>query len=71
MAQLASKVSQEVPTLGHFLVTWGIPLRVFRNFYQVFVNICAFFLRIHGKPTKVKHLVPKVMSIAQKHRKSA
>ncbi len=81
MAQPASKVSQEgpkwahlvplLPTLEALLATWGIPLRTFMHFYQVFVNICAFLLEIHGKTTKNQEIVPKNMNITQKHRKSA
>ncbi len=68
MAQLSSNVSQEgrkwahlVPlllTLEALLAAWGIPLRIFTHFYQVFVNNCAFFLlKVHGNPTKIQQIV--------------
>ncbi len=76
MAQPASKVSQEgpkqahlgplVPTLGALSATWGIPLRIFTHFYQGFVNICAFLLKIHGKPTKNQQIALNITNIAQK-----
>ncbi len=78
MAQPASKVSQEGPKQAHLgsllstlealLATRGIPLRIFMHFYQVFVNICAFLLKIHGKPRKIQQIDPRIMNIAQKHR---
>ncbi len=57
-------------TLEAFLATWGIPLRIFAHFYEVFVNNCAFFLNIHGKTTKIMQIALKNMNIAQQHRKS-
>ncbi len=48
---------------------WGIPLRIFTHFYKVFMNICAFLLKIHGKPTKIQQNDPKVTNTARKHRK--
>ncbi len=58
IAQLASKVRPEgahmvplLPTLEALMATWGIPLRIFKHFCKVLVNICAFLLKIHGKPT--------------------
>ncbi len=81
MAQPASKVSQQGPKRAHLgpilhtlealLATWCIPLRIFMHFYDVFVNNCAFFLKIHGKPTNIKQIALKIMNFAQKHRKSA
>ncbi len=81
MAQPASKVSPGgskwahleplLPTLEALLATWGVPLRMFTHFYDVFVNNCAFFLKIHGKRIKIKQIALKNMNIAQKHRKSA
>ncbi len=81
MAQPASKVSQEVPkhahlvpllpTLEALLASWGIPLRIFTHFYQVFVNVCAFLLKVHGKPRKIQQIAPKITNSARKHRKSA
>ncbi len=74
MGQPASKVSPEGPKrahLGPLLTTRGIPLRIFMHFYQVFVDICAFLMKIHGKPNKVQQIALKIMNIAQKHRKSA
>ena len=51
MAQPASKVSTDrwkwahlepfLPTLEALLATWGVPLRIFMHFYEVFVNNCA------------------------------
>ncbi len=60
-----------LPTLDALLATWGVPLRIFMHFYQVFVSICAFLLKIHGKPTKIQQIAAKIMNIAQKHIKSA
>ncbi len=75
MVQPASKVSQEVPkqarlgptllTLEALLATWGVPLRIFTHFYQVFVSICVFLLKIHGKPTKILHIAAKIMNVTQ------
>ncbi len=77
MAQLASKVSQAGPKWGHLvpflatldalLATWGVGLRIFTHFYEVFVNNCAFFLKIHGNPRKIKQIALEIMNIAQKH----
>ncbi|MCP4486003.1 MAG: hypothetical protein GY820_01540 [Gammaproteobacteria bacterium] len=79
MAQPASKVSPNqpkcahleplLPTLAALLATWGIPLRIFTHFYEVFVNNCAFFLKINENPRKIKQIALKIMNIAQKHRK--
>ncbi len=51
--QLASKVTPDgpkcahleppLPTLEALLATWGLRLRIFKHFYEVFVNNCAFF----------------------------
>ncbi len=86
MGQPAWKVSLDGPKCAHLgprtldallhtlhalLATCGIPLRIFAHFYQVFVNSCAFLLKIHEKPTKNQQIAPKNMNIAQKHRKSA
>ncbi len=80
MAQPALKVSPDgpkwahleplLPTLEALLATWGVPLRIFTHFYEVFVNNCAFFLKIHGNPRKIKQIALKIMNIAEKHRKS-
>ncbi len=80
MAQPASKVSLDVPkwvhvetllpTLVALLATWGVPLRNFTHFYEVFVNNCAFFLKINENPRKIKQIASKFMNIPQKHRKS-
>ncbi len=53
MTQPASKVSLDgskwahleplLPTLDVLLATWGVRLRNFTHFYEVFVNNCAFF----------------------------
>ncbi len=81
MAPLASKVCPDgskwahlgplLSTLEALLATCGIPLRIFTHFYQVFVNICAFSLKIHEKPRKIQQTAPKITNIAQKYRKSA
>ncbi len=57
MAQPASKVSPDGPKWAHlrpllrtleaFLGTWGVPLCMVMHVYQVFVNTCAFFMKIH------------------------
>ncbi len=54
MAQPALKVSPNgpkwaylEPLFAHFgstFGTWGVLLRIFTHFYEVFVNNCAFFL---------------------------
>ncbi len=64
MAQPASKVSMDgpewahlaplLPTLEALLATWGIPLRIFTHCYEVFVNNCAFFLKINENPRKIR-----------------
>ena len=59
-----------LPTLEALLATWGVPLRIFTHFYEVFVKNCAFFLKIHGNPRKIKQIALKIMNFAQKHRKS-
>ncbi len=74
MAQPASKVSPVgakcahmeplLPTLEALLATWGVPFRIFTHFHEVFVNNCAFFLKIRGKPRKIKHIALKIMNIA-------
>ncbi len=76
-------MGQNEPTWGHFcpsdallrtletlLTTCGIPLRIFMHFYEGLMNNCAFFLKIHGNPIKIKQIALKIMNIAQKHRKS-
>ena len=80
MVQPASKVSMAEPkwvhlklllhTLEALLATWSIPLRIFTHFYEVFVNNCAFFLKINEYPRKIKQIALKNMNIAQKHIKS-
>ncbi len=57
-----------LPTLEALLATWGIPLCIFTHFYEVFVNNCAFFLKIKENPRKIKQIALKIMNIAQKHR---
>ena len=81
MAHRASKVSPDEPkwahlvpflrTLDAFLATWGVPLCMFMHFYEVFVNTCAFLMKIHGKTTKIQQIALNILNIAQKHRKSA
>ncbi len=73
MAQPASKVSLDGPKMGPLeprwptlealLATWGVPLRIFVHFYEVFMNNCVFFLKISENPRKIRQ-------IAQKHIKS-
>ncbi len=57
------------PTLEALLPTWGVPLRIFMPVYEVFVNSCAFFMKINENPRKIKQFALKIMNIAQKHRK--
>ena len=81
MAQPASKMSPDEPkwahlgpllcTLDAFLATWGIPFCIFMHFYKVFVNTCAFLMKIHGKTTKMLQIAVKIIILAQKHRNSA
>ncbi len=81
MALPALKVSSDGPKYAHlgpllrtleaFLATWGVPLCMFMHFYKVFVNTCAFLMKIHVKTTKIQQIALKIMNIAQKHRKSA
>ncbi len=59
-----------LPTLEALLATWGVPLRIFTHFYEVFVNNCAVFLKINERPRKIVQIALKFMNIAQKHRKS-
>ncbi len=80
MAQPASKVSPDGPKWAHLesllptsealLATWGVPLHNSTHFYEIFVNSCAFFLKIRGNPRKIRQIGLKLMNIAQKHRKS-
>ncbi len=58
-----------LPTLEALLATWGVHLRIFTHFYEVFVNNCAFFLKIRGNPRKNKQTALKFMNTAEKHRK--
>ena len=68
--QPASKVSPDEPKWAHlgsllrmleaFLATWGIHLCMFMHFYQVFVNTCAFLMKIHGKTTKTQQIALKI-----------
>ncbi len=80
MAQPALKVSPDVPKWAHLepllptlealLATWGVLLRIFKHFYEVFVNNCVFFfLKINDNPRKIKHIAFKIMNIAEKHTK--
>ncbi len=74
MAQPASKVSSNglkwahlvplLPTFDALMDTWGVRLRIFTHFYEVFVNNCAFFLKIHGNPIKIKQIASKIMNVA-------
>ncbi len=76
-AQPASKMSTDGPKWAHLepllvtlealLATWGVALRIFAHFYEVLVNNCAFFLKIHVKPTKIQQIALKIMNIAQQH----
>ena len=80
IAQPPSKVSLDGPKWAHLepllltlealLATWGVPLRIFTHFYEVFVNSCAFFLKINENLRKIRQIALKFMNIAQKHRKS-
>ncbi len=80
VAQPASKVSLDgpkwchleplLPTLEALLATWGIHLRILTHSCEVFVNNCAFFLKINENPRRSKQIALKVINIAQKHRKS-
>ncbi len=66
MAQPASKVSLDgtkwthleplLPTLEALLATWCIHLHIFTHFYEIFVNNCAFFLKIRGNTRKTSKL---------------
>ncbi len=77
MAQLASKVSLDgpkwahleppLPTLEALLATFGLPLRIFTHFNDVFVNNCAFLLKINENPRKIMQIALKSMTIAQTH----
>ncbi len=58
-------------TLGALLATWCIILRIFMHFYQVFMNIYAFSLKINGKFSKIQKITLKVIDFAQKDRKGA
>ncbi len=79
MTQPAPKVSTAGPKCAHLepllltlealLATWGVPLRIFMHFHEVFVNNCAFFLKIRGHPRKIKEIAFKNTNIVQKHRK--
>ncbi len=81
LAQRASKMSPDGPKCAHlgpllrtleaFLATWGIPFCIFMHFYKVFVNTCAFSIKIHGKHRKIQQIALKMMNIAQKHIKGA
>ncbi len=81
MAQLASKVSPAGPKwahLGHFLATlqallasWGVHLRMFVHVYKVFVNICAFLLKVNGKVRKIHKIALKIIDFTHKDRKRA
>ncbi len=81
MAHLASKVSPTGPEWAHLgpflatlqalLATWDVPLRIFMHFYQGFVNICAFLLKVDGKFRKIHKIALKVVDFTQKDRKGA
>ena len=80
MAQPASKLNPDgpkwahleplLPTLEALLATWGVPLRIFMHFYEVFVNNCAFFLKIHGNPRKIKQIALKFMTCTKTQKTS-
>ncbi len=80
MAQPASRVSLVGPKWAHLepllrtlvalLATWGVPLRIFRHLYEVFVNNCAFFLKINENSRKIMQIALKFMNIPQKYRKN-
>ncbi len=81
MARSASKVCPDGPKWAHLepllrtlealLATWGLPLLVFMHFYQVFVNNCAFLMKLHGKTIKIQQIAVKSKNTAHKQRKSA
>ncbi len=57
-------------TLEAFLSLWGVRLRIFTQFYEVFVNNCPFFMKINENTRKIKQIAFRIMIFAQKHRKS-
>ncbi len=81
MAQPASKVSPDgpkwvhleplLPTLEALLATWGVRLRIFIHFYEVFVNNCAFLLKNYAKTTKIQQIALTATNVPQKLRKRA
>ncbi len=57
-------------TFAHFGNTFGHLGHSFTRCYaflSLFVNNCAFLLKIHETPTKVQQNAHKIMNIAQKH----
>ncbi len=77
MTQPASKVSldgskwahleQLLSTLDALWATWGVRLRIFTHFCKVFVNNCAFSLKIRGNPRKNKQIALEITNVAKKH----
>ncbi len=73
MAQLDSKVSQAGRKWGHldpFLATWGILLRIFMHYYQVFMNIYAFLLKVNVKSSKIQKIAQKLLILHKKTEKA-
>ncbi len=77
MAQPASKVSTDAPkwahlrpllrTLDAFLATWGVTLCMFMHFQLVFVNTCAFLMKILGKTTKIQQIALNIKNVDNEH----
>ncbi len=53
-----------LPTLEALLATWSVQLLVFTHFFEVFVNNCAFFLKINENPRKIMQIAFKIMNNA-------
>ncbi len=74
MHQPASKVSTDGPKWAHLepllstlealLAIWCVPLCIFTHFCEVFVNNCAFSLKIRGNPRKIKQIALQFMNVA-------
>ncbi len=81
MTQLASTVSPDgkkwvrlrslLATLEALLTTLDIPLRIFTHLCKVFMNNCAFLLKINGKFSKLQKIALEIVDFAQKYRKRA
>ncbi len=79
MAQPVSKVVPDgpkwahlkplLPTLEALLATWGVPLRIFTHFYEVFVNNCAFFLKSNENARKIVQIVFRIHEYCTKTQK--